>query len=249
MPKDLFSTQADAYAKYRPTYPQDLFDYMLSFVKNYDNAWDCATGNGQAATVLSNYFNSVDATDISEAQLKNAEQKANIHYLLCPAEQTSFADNSFDLITVATAYHWLDWPAFYGEASRVGKKDCVVAVWAYNLFFCEDEDVNLLIQDFYFTTIYAYWDKERRHVENAYANVVFNFAPLPSKDFEIKKQWNRTDFLGYLFTWSAVQNFIKQEGSSPLDLIKERLNNIWPNELDKKNFRFPLFLRIGRIGK
>lgn len=187
MLKDLFSAQADAYAKYRPTYPQELFDYVLSFVTNNDKVWDCATGNGQAAVVLSRYFKTVEATDISEAQLKNAEQKANIQYQVCPAEQTSFADNSFDLITVATAYHWLNWPAFYREATRVGKKDGVVAVWAYNLFSCDDENVDSLINDFYFNTVYTYWDKERRHVENAYANVAFTFTSLPSQDFEIRK--------------------------------------------------------------
>src|SRR5947209_15554910 len=106
MPKDLFSSQADVYAKYRPTYPQELFDYILRFVKERESVWDCATGNGQAANVLANYFQTVEATDISEAQLKNAVKKENIYYQICPAERTPFADNSFDLITVATAYHW-----------------------------------------------------------------------------------------------------------------------------------------------
>lgn len=249
MPKDRFSVQADAYAKYRPTYPPELFDYVLSFVKNKGNAWDCATGNGQAASVLADHFESVDATDISDAQLKNAEQKENIYYRFCPAEKTPFADDSFDLITVATAYHWFEQKAFYREATRVGKKDCVVAVWAYQLFSCDDEAINSLIHDFYFDVVYTYWDKERRYVEASYQTVAFDFSPLPSKDFEIIKQWDRQDFLGYLSTWSAVQNFRKQAGSSPLDLIDERLKSIWPKAGDKKGFRFPLFLRIGRIEK
>ena len=56
MAKDLFSKQSDLYAKYRPTYPQDLYEYILSFVKERNIAWDCATGNGQAAAVLSEFF-------------------------------------------------------------------------------------------------------------------------------------------------------------------------------------------------
>ena len=249
MPKDLFSTQADAYAKYRPTYPQELFDYVLSFVENKYSAWDCATGNGQAASILADYFASVEATDISEAQLKKASQKTNIHYQLGSAEKPPFADDSFDLITVATAYHWLDIKAFSNEATRVGKNGCVVAAWAYNLFSCDDETINAFIRDFYFKTVYNYWDKERRYVEQSYKTIDFAFESLPSKDFEIRKQWDRNDFTGYLFTWSAVQNFIKQHGSSPFVLIDERLKSIWPKAGEKKNFSFPLFLRIGRVQK
>ena len=107
--KDLFSRQAAAYAQYRPHYPQALFDYILSFTRNREYAWDCATGNGQAAVMLANYFKSVEATDISEAQIDRAVKRPNIHYQVCAAEETPFADNSFDLITIATAYHWLNW--------------------------------------------------------------------------------------------------------------------------------------------
>lgn len=249
MPKDLFSIQAGAYAKYRPSYPQELFDYIFSFVKERRCAWDCATGNGQAAIALANHFTAVEATDISEAQLKNAVQKENVHYRVCPSEQTPFDDDSFNLITAATAYHWFDSKAFYTEATRVGKKDCVVAVWAYNLFRSDDEDINEMIHDFYFNTVYKYWDDERRHVESGYQNMAFDFAPLPSAEFEIKNAWNRQEFLGYLSTWSAVQNFSKQNGSSPLTLINEKLQKAWPDAIAVKAFRFPLFLRIGRVKK
>lgn len=249
MPKDRFSAQSTAYARYRPTYPPELFEYILSFVKERTLAWDCGTGNGQAASVLAACFKTVEATDISEAQVDKAVQKANVRYHICPAEQTPFADDRFDLITVATAYHWFNWKAFYAEASRVGKSGCVVAVWAYNLFSTSDENINGLIRDFYFNTVFRYWDKERRHVEEAYKNVVFEFAPLPSKGFEIRKQWNRQEFLGYLSTWSAVQNFIKETGSSPLLLLQKTLQGIWPKESDKKDFCFPLFLRLGRVVK
>lgn len=246
--KDLFSYQADAYAKYRPTYPPELFDYILSFVENRNTAWDCATGNGQAARVLANYFQRVEATDISEAQLKNAVQKEAIRYSISPAEQTSFPDNNFDLITVATAYHWFDWKAFHREATRVGKNNAVVAAWAYNIVQCDNEKINGAIQHFYYEVIYSYWDKERRHVESAYANVEFDFAPLLSNDFFIERKWNKEEFMGYLSSWSSVQNYIKKNDTSPLPIIEADLKTVWRDDAVKL-FRFPLFLRIGRVSK
>ena len=65
MAKDLFSNQASLYAQYRPGYPPGLFEYILQHVKGKQQAWDCATGNGQAAVELAKYFDKVMATDIS----------------------------------------------------------------------------------------------------------------------------------------------------------------------------------------
>src|ERR1044071_3550840 len=106
--KDNFSKQSIAYAKYRPTYPQELYDFILSKVEKRDAAWDCGTGNGQTAKELSKYFKKVFATDISEKQIQNAHAVENIFYSMQPAEQTNFSDNTFDLVTVSQALHWFD---------------------------------------------------------------------------------------------------------------------------------------------
>ncbi len=73
MSKDLFSKQAKDYAKYRPVYPKELFDHIFQFVEEKNIAWDCATGNGQAALALAQRFKKVIATDISEKQLSLAK--------------------------------------------------------------------------------------------------------------------------------------------------------------------------------
>src|SRR4051794_11100808 len=98
-PKDLFSGHADLYAKYRPLYPPELYEFILGKVSEKNKALDCGTGNGQAAGVLADHFKEVYATDISEKQIEKAVQKPNLHYHVCSAEQLPFADNEFDLVT------------------------------------------------------------------------------------------------------------------------------------------------------
>ena len=46
--KDYFSSAAAEYATFRPRYPAALFDFVASLPAARANAWDCATGNGQA---------------------------------------------------------------------------------------------------------------------------------------------------------------------------------------------------------
>jgi ubiquinone/menaquinone biosynthesis C-methylase UbiE len=247
MAKDLFSRQASGYAKYRPSYPQQLFDYILQFTEKRSHVWDCATGNGQAAVFLSEYFKEVEATDISQAQISNAVHRPNIHYQVCPAEKTPFQNNSFDLITIAQAYHWLDAEKFHEEATRVGRQNAVVAAWGYNLMNSADNSLNNLIRQFYFEIVGPYWDRERKHVDASYQTVDFNFEPLPEKEFSMELEWTKQAFTGYLESWSAVQHYIKQEHRSPLLLIQEELDSLWKHET--KTFRFPVFMRLGRIRK
>ena len=88
--KDNFSTQAAEYAQFRPTYPAELYDFLLSLTNGRNIAWDCATGNGQVARELAKHFKQVFGTDISENQLKNAAKADNISYLVEPIRAQFF---------------------------------------------------------------------------------------------------------------------------------------------------------------
>jgi hypothetical protein len=61
-------------------------------------------------------------------------------------------------------------------------------------------------------------------------------------------QWDRDELLGYLGTWSAVSNYKKAHGTSPLDLIHDKLYELWP-EGEVKDVSFPLSIRLGRVVK
>jgi ubiquinone/menaquinone biosynthesis C-methylase UbiE len=246
MAKDLFSTQSDLYAKYRPAYPKELYDHILSFVNKKDMAWDCATGNGQAAVKLADHFKKVIATDISAAQIGKAIRKENIEYLICPAESTPFDDNTFDLVTIAQAYHWLTWDAFKKEVTRVCKPGAVIAAWMYDRF--SEEKVDGVVRDFYNNITGPYWDYERKYVEEKYATVDFEYELLPVKEFQTVLQWKREDLLGYIASWSAVQKYIKTNGSSPLPLIETEINKLWPED-EVKEVVFPVYLKLGKVIK
>lgn len=244
--KDNFSTQAQGYSKYRPYYPSEMIDYIVSFVKNKQYALDVATGNGQVAVELAKHFKEVFATDISEKQLANALQKDNIIYKEECAEQTSFADGQFDLITVAQAIHWFDFEAFYKEVYRTLKPDGIFAVLGYGLFNTSDESEELL-KHFYYDITGPYWDAERCYLDENYTTIPFPFEELETKQFTNEFIWTFEQLTGYLGTWSAVQHYIKKNGINPVDLIRDELKEYW--EKGDKKVVFPLLLRIGKIGQ
>src|SRR4051812_48058251 len=109
--KDHFSGHADRYGAYRPTYPAAIFEYLSSLCPSRDLAWDCATGNGQAAHALAPCFRAVVATDASREQIGQARPHDRITYAVAPAGRTAIPYASVDLVTVAQALHWLDQPS------------------------------------------------------------------------------------------------------------------------------------------
>ena len=245
--KDYFSSQSKAYATFRPSYPDELYQFIFRHMKSRSTAWDCATGNGQVAQSLANNFERVYATDISEQQLKNAFVAKNIFYSVAPAERTNFADNQFDLITVGQALHWFDLPRFYEEVKRTGKPDGLLAVWGYALLSVEPP-IDEMFLDFYNNTLGPYWDRARRLVEDHYKNIHFPFDEIECPDFYIRTEWTSEQFTGYLSSWSATQKYIRNHGRDPVQAFAEKLNPLWKTG-EQKQVSFPIFLKLGRIGR
>ena len=246
-PQDNFSAQANLYVKFRPDYPIELYEHLLSLCPQKQRLWDCGTGNGQVARVLASYFQQVDASDISQKQLDQAAPEANINYLLCRSEQSPFPDFSFDLITVAQAIHWFDFKPFFKEVKRVAKPGACLAVWAYGLLKI-DKEIDSLIDFFYTQTIGPFWATERKHIDQQYESIPFPFQQIQTiKHFNIIRQWSLQQLEGYLNTWSAVQTYIHQHQQNPVgEIIREiKQQDLWPG---KKEVSFPIFLKTIQIG-
>jgi SAM-dependent methyltransferase len=242
MQKDYFSDHSKIYAAFRPTYPAALYDFVFEYVKIFDKAWDCATGNGQVAQHLSQFFAEVQATDISAQQLDAAAQVENIHYSIGNAEQTAFAANTFDLITVGQALHWFEQQKFFAEAKRVGKPGSILAVWGYAALSV-DEKIDPIFYHYYHETVGAYWDEARKQVEEEYSNVNFPFDKIISKKFELMVHWSLPQFIGYLQSWSASQKFIKANSFDPTVELVQQLSQYWEQD-QIKSVSFPIFLKV-----
>jgi SAM-dependent methyltransferase len=242
--KDNFSNQSKDYAKFRPHYPPELFDFLISLTREQAIAWDCGTGNGQVAVELAKHFEHVFATDISENQINEAIKKPNITYEIATAEHTAFPDNYFDLITVAQAIHWFDFDRFYQEVTRLLKPDGIFAVMGYPLLQVTPE-IDMVIHEFYEGTLNGYWDPERKYLDENYVTIPFPFKRLNTPAFKMEISWTLTDLTGFLNTWSGVQHYIKKNGINPVNDVLSKLNKVWPSEEGKKII-FPILLLVTR---
>mmetsp|Transcript_618 Transcript_618/g.1419 ORF Transcript_618/g.1419 Transcript_618/m.1419 type:complete len:294 (+) Transcript_618:57-938(+) len=247
---DLFgrSGQAASYAKFRPRYPNALYESLVQQIgtpQGPNQRWQCALdlacGSGQVIGV-----------DQSHEQLKNAqypeagseggkvEYQAGSAYALTdivPAQ-------SLDLVTCAQAFHWMDAEKVLQEVAKVLKPGGTLAIMGYSRPAFMDPKLEAAYKGFYFQTLGSglkpgekgcYWEIDRSRVDGAFPEMTSfgsQFLP-PSKDSPASKgsfmrQWFDQpqvaplgSFFGYLRSNSAYQTYLEAHPDPLPKLLEE----------------------------
>lgn len=244
--QDHFSAQADAYARYRPRYPDALFAWLGQTAPGRNLAWDSGTGSGQAALGLRSHFERILATDASVRQIARAAAATGVAYAVARSEAAPLPGTSVDLVFVGQAVHWFELEDFYDEVRRVTRPGGVLALCGYGL--CRiDAGVDALVDAFYGEAVGPYWPPERRIVEAGYRDLPFPFATLAAPAFHLRQRWRLSELLGYFGSWSAVARCRAATGTDPLPALAQRLGAVWGDPATRRVVEWPLLLRVGRV--
>lgn len=242
--KDYFSGHAADYAKFRPRYPDSIFRFISELAPAHTLAWDCGTGNGQAAVTLSKYFNKVIATDASQAQIDQALKCDAITYRVASAESSGIESSCLDAIVSANALHWFDLEKFFEEAHRTMRNGGVIAVWAYGRATAAAE-LDVVVESFNQSVLKNLWAPETHHITQKYQGFRFPFKEVEPPKFDMSMDWTFAEFAGYLSTWSAMQSLVKREGTKQVEQFFVELEKVWGDPMKIRTVKTPLFMRIG----
>lgn len=241
--KDLFSIQAKDYAKYRPTYPPELFLFLSTLPKYRNKVWDVGTGNGQAAVELSKFFENVYATDPSAKQIDEAVHAPNIFYKVEAAETPSVHD--INLITVAQAFHWFKHDQFADACRRVTTDGSYLVVWSYAICSITPE-IDRAVEHLYNGILGPFWEKERKLVENGYSTIVLPFKEITPPKIDMAMDWSYEQFSGYLKTWSALQTYLKTNSTEKIEAAFADIQSAW-GSAERRKITWPMNIRIWSI--
>ena len=241
-----YSSYAKQYAQSRPVYPEKLFNYISSLVDEHDLAWDCATGNGQAALALTKHFKQIIATDISAEQIKHAIPHPQIEYRVATSEKSGLEDKSVDLVTAASALHWFDQDSFYSEVRRVVRSGGILAAWTYHVGYVEPPFEKIFLC-FYRNVLFPYFAQGARLVDDRYETITLPGEPIDAGKFYVKAEWNLEQMLAFIKSWSGTQQYIKEQGGDPTAFVADDLKLIWGDPESVKTIRWPLFVKISRL--
>ena len=218
----------------------------MSLVPRRRVAWDCATGNGQAARDLGHFFDRVIATDGSPDQIAQAIPRENVEYRVASAEASGLAARSVDLVTVAQALHWFAHDGFFSEVRRVAVPAGLVAAWSYGSCHA-GPDVEAILREFEEGTVGPYWNPERKWIVERYQTIPFPFVEIPAPAFELRAEWTLRQLGAYLQSWSAVAKFQRERGTDPVAPLLERLAGHWGPPERPRDVTWPLNIRVGRV--
>ena len=117
-----FSAGSGAYARGRPSYPQEAIDFLADELglRPGKRVLDLAAGTGKFTALL--VPTGADVVAIEPVREMGDELRsavAGVEVLEGTAEAIPLPDASVDAVTVAQAFHWFDAPAALGEIARV----------------------------------------------------------------------------------------------------------------------------------
>lgn len=241
-----FARGGQAYARFRPDYPDELAQYLAQIAPARDRAADVGCGNGQLTVQLAAYFDEVIGLDPSADQIASAPAHPRVRYLCTPAENLPLPTRSASLITAAQAAHWFDLPAFYAQARQIAADGAVIALITYGVL-----EVPAGLRDrfnrFYHDEVGPYWPPERKLVDGGYRDLSFPFSEHDAPKMAIQRTWVLADFLGYVSTWSAVQRLKKAGQGATLTHFTKDISQLWGDPLEERPVSWPINMRVGSL--
>jgi SAM-dependent methyltransferase len=244
---DHFSGCAGWYARFRPDYPHALFRFVASLGARRRVAWDCATGNGQAAAGLAQLFDRVIATDASAEQIQRARPHARVEYRIALAESSGLPSACVDVVTVAQALHWLDVARFAREVKRVVRPGGAIVAWSYGEGRLDTPELDAVWRSLLRGTLGPYWPRERAYVWSEYRTLPFPFPELPAPRLAMERSWTLPELVGYVRSWSAVARYTAARGEDPVPALAADLGRVWGDPASPHVLRWPLVVRAGRV--
>lgn len=134
----IFDGVADLYDEVRPEYPAEVYDGIQAVTGPLRDCrvLDLAAGAGLATRALAAQGAAVVAADPGANLLRRLRERSpGVPAVMSIAEALPFRDDVFDLVTCATAWHWLDTTGTLAECRRVVRCGGHLALWwANNLF-------------------------------------------------------------------------------------------------------------------
>ncbi len=131
-----FADRVDNYIKYRPHYPQEMFDFLLAenIIGKNSIIADIGSGTGISSLPFLKLGLTVYGVEPNKEMREAAEnilkEETNFKSVNGGAENTTLENNSVDVIVAGQAFHWFDREKTKKEFKRILKPNgYVVLMW------------------------------------------------------------------------------------------------------------------------
>jgi SAM-dependent methyltransferase len=211
-----FDAWAGEYDRFRPSYPDELFDTIRERLELSERPQvvDLGAGTGRASLAMAELGWRVTAVEPGRAMLDVLRQQASDRGLLvstvqAEAEATGLAPDAAELVTAAQAFHWFDHERALAEVARITRPGGGIALF-WNV---RDGERSAFLAD-YGTLLDRYVGEEndmgryeatgRDELRAAFAAATA-FTPLVLVNLHHEVPMTPEQFVGLAFTASYVR--------------------------------------------
>jgi len=146
----LFDEQAEAYDRFRPTYPDAVIDELLGPMPLGLDVLDVGCGTGIASRQIAQRGANVLGVELAPRMAEIARGHG-VDVDIAAFEGWNAAGRTFDRVTSAQAWHWLDLPVATAKAASVlrpGGRLCLL--WNAG---CQPDDLADALEDVYASVV------------------------------------------------------------------------------------------------
>jgi SAM-dependent methyltransferase len=146
----LFDQQAEAYDRFRPTYPDAGIDELLGPVPSGLDVLDVGCGTGIASRQIAQRGAKVLGVELAPRMAEIARGHG-VEVEIAAFEGWDAAGRTFDRVTSAQAWHWLDLPTATAKAASVlrpGGRLCLI--WNVG---CQPDDLADALEEVYASVV------------------------------------------------------------------------------------------------
>lgn len=235
-----FGGVAGDYARSRPGYPDAAVRWLTD--GSSDAVLDVAAGTGKLTLQLRDYSRSVTALELSVPMLLQLHTlDPAIGAVSGRAEALPFQSDSFDLITVAQAFHWFDQPAAAAEFDRVLRPGGRVGI----LWNFRDESVDWVAE---LSKLIGSEDSQDDETFRDPLGSHDAFAPSVQRTFELEQVLDRDLLAALVRSRSYVATLPDEDRRALLDRVM-RLCDEHPSLSGRSRFSMRYRTRVYRADK
>jgi ubiquinone/menaquinone biosynthesis C-methylase UbiE len=204
------------YAKVRPTYPTAAYDEIAADLRAVpaDLAVDIACGSGQSVDGLKRIARKIIGVDIGPNLLADARKRhPDVAFVQGSGEAPGLDPEIADLVTIATAFYWMDRSTVIGNVSSLLKPHGVFAVYKYELPWLIDPRNSIVERH-----LAEKWDKHRsprlRKFDHDTPDLIAasrRFEKVRQCTIENRVRMSVPQYVDFMASTSYVSKFIMEE--------------------------------------
>ena len=144
---EMFDRTADYYDKFRPSYPMEIVDKIIS-AANLDNnsrLLEIGSGSGKATELFAPKGFNIFCVDPGENLVRNGRKKflkfQNIKFQVARFEELDLEPKQYDVVFSAQAFHWVPQPAGYEKCAITLKDNGYLALF-WNMYITYDNELD-----------------------------------------------------------------------------------------------------------